>query len=75
MWPDTENVEQKLVFLGVERIRRFGEPCASWRRLGSVLEGLGGVLEASWGRLGASWSVLERLGDVLEASWRVLEAS
>ena len=70
MWPDTENVEKALVFLVVLRIRRFWEPCVSWKRLGcvlerlgSVLEGLGAVLEPSWGRLGG---VLERLGGVLK---------
>ena len=71
------------------RIRRFGEPCASWKHLGSILgrfggilERLGGILERLGGvleRLGAvlepSWSVLERLGAVLEPSWSVLEAS
>ncbi len=48
IWPAAENVEKPLVFLA------FWSPGRSWKRLGGVLERLGGILEPSWSRLGAA---------------------
>ena len=62
IWPETENVENPMVFLALWSLGR------SWRRLGGVLERLGGVSEASWRVLEVSWrrlgGVLKRLGAV-----------
>ena len=48
IWPDAENVEKPLVVLA------FWGPGRSWKRLGGLLERLGGILETSWSRLGAA---------------------
>ena len=47
-WPDAENVGKPLVFLA------FWGPSRSWKRLGGLLERLGGILEPSLSRLGAT---------------------
>ncbi len=41
-WPDTKNVEKPLVFLVFGSLCGFLEPRASWKRLGGVLERVGG---------------------------------
>jgi hypothetical protein len=68
---DIENVETPLNFIGVSKIRRFWEPCASWKHLGGIL----GRVGASWTRLGASWKHLGASWKRLGASWRRLGAS
>jgi hypothetical protein len=70
MWPDAENVEKPLIFLA------FWGPGRSWKRLGGLLERLGGVLETSWSRLGAAAAFDAAFDDAAagsKRSWRVLE--
>ena len=66
MWPDTEIVEEPLVFLVFRELAAFG----SLARFGCVLEASWSVLEASRRCLGG---VLERLGGVLERLRGVLK--